>query len=56
VVFYGDYDMPYRLATMREIFPQLSYETTCSPSFADRIIEFFNPSNNNVNLHVYRTE
>lgn len=56
VIFYGDYDMPYRLATMRDIFPQLSYETTCSPSFADNVIYFFNPSNNNVNLHIYKTE
>ncbi len=56
VIFCGDYDMPYRLATMRDIFPQLTYETTCSPSLADKVIEFFNPSNNNVNLHIYRTE
>ncbi len=56
VIFCGDYDMPARLAKMRRIFPQLTYETTCSPSLADMVIEFFNSSNNNVNLHVYRTE
>ena len=56
VIFNGDYDMPERLAKMREVFPQLTYEATFAPSLADRFIEFFNPSNNNVNLHVYRTE
>ncbi|MBO7568632.1 MAG: glycosyltransferase family 39 protein [Bacteroidales bacterium] len=56
VIICGDYDMPGRLASLREIFPQLTYETTCSPSFSDRVMEFFNPSNNNVNLHIYRTE
>ncbi len=56
VIFNGDYDMPERLAKMREVFPQLTYEGTFAPSLADRFIEFFNPSNNNVNLHVYRTE
>ena len=56
VIICGDYDMPGRLASLREIFPQLTYETTCSPSLSDRVMEFFNPSNNNVNLHIYRTE
>ncbi|MBQ2096660.1 MAG: hypothetical protein II480_00675, partial [Bacteroidales bacterium] len=28
VIFCGDYDMPARLARLREIFPQLTYETT----------------------------
>ncbi len=55
VIFNGDYDMPERLARMREVFPQLTYEKTFSPSFADKVVQFFNPSNNNVNLHVYRT-
>lgn len=56
VIFNGDYDMPERLAAVRDIFPQLTYEKTFTPSLADRLVQFFNPSNNNVNLHVYRTE
>ncbi len=55
VIFYGDYDMPMRLARMREVFPQLTYETSFSTSLADIIIEMVNPKNNNMNLHVYRT-
>jgi len=55
VIFCGDHNMPERLARMREIFPQLSYETSFTPSLADIIIEMFNHSNSNTVLHVYRT-
>lgn len=55
VIFYGDYNMPERLARMRTVFPQLTYKTSFTPSVADRIIEMFNPKNNNMTLHVYRT-
>lgn len=55
VIFSGNYDMPERLASMRQIFPQLTYKATFTPSLADKFIEFFNPSNNNVSLHVYKT-
>lgn len=56
VIFYGDYQMPERLASIRAIFPQLTYETSFTPSLADRIIQLFNPSNINMTLHVYRTQ
>lgn len=55
VIFCGDNNMPERLARMRGIFPQLSYETSFSPSLADIIIEMFNHRNSNTVLHVYRT-
>lgn len=55
VIFYGDYDMPERLARMREIFPQIAYEKTISPSFADKVIQLINHHNANMPLHIYRT-
>lgn len=54
VVFYGDYNLDTRLSRVREIFPNLTFERTLQPSLADRVIQFCNPSNYNLNLHVYR--
>lgn len=56
VLFYGSEDMPERLAKMRRIFPQIAFEKTIRPSFADRIIQFVNPGNENAEIQIYRTD
>ncbi|MCR5455415.1 MAG: hypothetical protein K6F33_10550, partial [Bacteroidales bacterium] len=43
VIFCGDYNMPERLANMRKIFPQITFEKKINPSFADKVIQFINP-------------
>ena len=55
VIFYDDYDMPNRLSDMQKIFPNLYYEKTIDPSITDKIISYFNHSNVNVPLKIYRT-
>jgi hypothetical protein len=41
---------------MRRIFPQIAFEKTIRPSFADRIIQFVNPGNENAEIQIYRTD
>ncbi|MCQ2253398.1 MAG: hypothetical protein MJZ61_08105 [Bacteroidales bacterium] len=54
VLFYGDYDLNARLSKIRNMFPNITFERTFSPSLADKVIQWVNPSNSNMNLHVYR--
>ena len=56
VLFYGDYDIQQRTQQVQKIFPDLTYVTKITPSLCDRVIEYFNKSNQNPPVHIYSTQ
>ena len=54
VLFIRDEELPQRLEAMRELFPELEYETTAEPGFLDKMLHWLNPHNKNDWIIIYR--
>ncbi|MCK9269050.1 MAG: hypothetical protein RBR47_09575 [Bacteroidales bacterium] len=39
---------------MRQLFPDLKYETTAEPGFVDKVMYWLNPHNKNDRIFIYR--
>lgn len=56
VLFYKPDNLESRVDSLRQIFPELVYETTILPGFMDRMIHRINPINANEEIHIYRNK
>jgi hypothetical protein len=54
VLFSEDYDLEKRVSDMKQIFPNLVYETTIEPGFIDDLLFRMNPKNANQTIYIYR--
>jgi hypothetical protein len=54
VLFIRDEELPQRLEAMRQLFPDLKYETTAEPGFVDQVMHWLNPHNKNDRIIIYR--
>ena len=54
VLFIRDEELPQRLKAMRQLFPDLAYETTAEPGFVDKVMHWLNPHNKNDRIFIYR--
>ncbi len=56
VLFLGSRNLERRIQRVRELFPNLEFETEISPSLTDRILYLLNPERNvNETSYIYRT-
>lgn len=53
-IFEGKKNIEDRVASLKAVFPDMTYETTISPGFIDKIIHWLNPVNENQNAYIYR--
>ncbi|MBZ0243809.1 MAG: hypothetical protein K8F24_11375, partial [Bacteroidales bacterium] len=56
VFFFQDTDLQKRVDSMKEILPELEFETTIYPGNMDRFIHWLNPINANEKIHIYRNK
>lgn len=54
ILFVRDEKLPQRLEVMRDLFPDLAYETTAEPGFVDKVMHWLNPHNKNDRITIYR--
>ena len=55
VLFFQDYQIEKRVADMKNVFGNLSYEATIQPGFIDKILNALNPKNGNDVVYIYKT-
>ncbi len=55
VLFCEDYDLDKRVSEMKNVFPDLAYETTIQPGFIDVLLFKMNPKNANQTIYIYKT-
>ncbi len=53
-LFFNDKDINQRLERIKQVLPQLEYETTIQPSFIDDVLFRMNPRNTNQTIVIYR--
>jgi hypothetical protein len=53
-IFEGNKNIEKRVEALKEVFPDMTYETSISPGFIDRILHWLNPINENQNAYIYR--
>ena len=53
-IFQGEVNLDARLADIKNIFPDMEYETSISPGVIDRVLFWLNPVNENQNVYIYR--
>ncbi|MDO8897393.1 MAG: hypothetical protein Q7V19_07060, partial [Bacteroidales bacterium] len=56
VLFYKPDNLESRVDSLRQLFPELVYETKIIPGFMDRMIHRINPINANEEIHIYRNK
>lgn len=54
VIFWGERNLALRVAQVREIFPDIAYETTIEPGFIDILMHRLNPVNKAEYIFIYR--
>lgn len=55
VLFFEDKNLASRIAGVKRIFPELTYETTIYPSFVDDLLYKLNPHNANQVIYIFKT-
>ncbi len=55
VVFVENINLEERVNRVKEIFPNLEFETYIEPSLADKLLKKMNPENKNEDFYVYKT-
>ncbi|MEN8225426.1 MAG: glycosyltransferase family 39 protein [Bacteroidota bacterium] len=53
-IFEGEKNIRERVALLKDVFPEMEFETKISPGFIDRILFWLNPVNENQNAYIYR--
>ena len=55
ILFFRDYDLQLRINQVKNIFSNLTYETTIEPGFIDKLLNSINPKNGNDVIYIYKT-
>jgi len=56
VCFGGDWNLAHRIANVKTVFPQLSFDTAIQPGLVDRVMLKLNPKNNRNNpIYIFKT-
>lgn len=55
-IFEGSKDIQERVDALKQVFPDMTYETTISPGFIDKVLFWLNPINENQNAYIYRND
>ncbi len=56
VLFFDEKNISQRVDTLKQFFPDLTYETTLTPSFIDDLLFRLNPMNKNQTIVIYRNK
>ncbi len=56
ILFYEDENLSKRVEALKEVLPDITYETTIEPGFIDKIMYKLNPVNANQVIHIYRNK
>ncbi|MEI6852352.1 MAG: hypothetical protein WCL06_05895, partial [Bacteroidota bacterium] len=56
VLFFDEENISQRVDTLKQFFPDLTYETTLTPSFIDDVLFHMNPANTNQTIVIYRNK
>ena len=54
VLFYGTENLEQRVKKVKELLPEIVYETTIRPGFIDDLLYRMNPRNTNQTIIIYR--
>jgi hypothetical protein len=54
VLFYEGPNLDKRIEAMKEVYPDLVYETKTEPGFLDKVMHWLNPKNKNQTIYIYR--
>jgi hypothetical protein len=56
VLFFENRDMAQRVAKVKQLLPNIEYETTIEPGFIDKLLYKMNPKNANETIIIYRNK
>ncbi|MCD4684134.1 MAG: glycosyltransferase family 39 protein [Bacteroidales bacterium] len=56
ILFFNENDVDKRVVQIKEVFPNIVYETTIEPGLVDKILYWLNPRNSNLTITIYRNE
>ena len=56
VLFFENRDIPTRVKKVKELLPNIVYETTIEPGFIDKLLYWLNPKNANETIVIYRNK
>ncbi len=56
VLFYQPDQIELRVENLRQVYPDLVFETIIEPGFMDRVLYWLNPINDNQNIYLYRNK
>lgn len=56
LIFFEENNLDTRVNAMKEIFPNIEYETKIEPGLVDKVLYWMNPANANETLYIYRNK
>lgn len=54
ILFYQPDNIESRVDNMKEVYPELEFETIIEPGYMDRLLYWLNPINSNEDIYIYR--